>query len=69
MYTLKSIRNVFITLLRLLRVANSMKIHVETLFLSYVDPSISRHNYHFFDEQCVLSPEYALGYKFPIAKA
>ena len=61
--------NVFIILLRLLRVANSLKIHVRTMFLSYVGPSISKRNCHFFDEQYVLSPECAFGYKFPTAKA
>ena len=58
-----------ITLLRLLRVANSLRIHVRRLFLSSVGPGISKHNFHFFDEQCVLSPEYACGCKFPTAKA
>jgi len=61
--------NQVITLLRLLRVANSLKIHVRTMFLSYVGPSISKRNSHFFDEQYVLSPECAFGYKFPTAKA
>ena len=61
--------NPVITLLRLLRVANSLKIHVRTMFLSYVGSSISKHNSHFFDEQYVLSPECAFGYKFPTAKA
>ena len=58
-----------ITLLRLLRVASSLRIHVQRLSLSYVDRRISRHNCHFFDEQCVLSPEYAFGCKFLTAKA
>ena len=61
--------NVFIILLPLLRVANSLKIHFRKLFLSFVGLSISKRNSHFFDKQCVLSPEYACGYKFPIAKA
>ena len=69
MNTLKSIQNVFIILLRLLRVANLLKIHVRTMFLSYVGSSISKRNSHFFDEQYVLSPECAFGYKFPTAKA
>ena len=61
--------NVFIILLPLLRVANSLKIHVWTLFRSFVGPSISKRNSHFFDKQYVLSLECACGYKFPIAKA
>ena len=61
--------NVVIILLPLLRVANSLKIHVRTLFRSFVGLNISKRNSHFFDKQCVLSPEYACGYKFPIAKA
>ena len=61
--------NVFIILLPLLRVANSLKIHFRALFLSFVGLSISKRNSHFFDKQCVLYPESACGYKFPIAKA
>ena len=61
--------NVVIILLPHLRVANSLKIHVRTLFRFFFGLSISKRNSHFFDKQCVLSPEYACGYKFPIAKA
>ena len=61
--------NLFIILLHLLRVANSLKIHFRTLFLSLVGLSISKRNYHFFDKQCLLSPEYACVHKLPIAKA
>lgn len=63
------LEKLLITLLRLLRVASSLRIHVRTLFLSYVGPSISKRNSHFFDEQSVLSPEYACGCKSPTAKA